>query len=147
MSSRSNSAGKMMLQMLGVFAEFERGGFDGVMVDLMKEGYEDYRWAYTIRKVDLAMAGDLGSMADDLEGSGVGPSAVSDADQVQDNRMDLGDVGFSDDMLADYLDPYIREVVVLVWWGESSEDEENRVELTTHFINPSGIVTPGGVPQ
>ena len=32
---------------------------------------------------------------------------------------------------------------VRVWWGDN-EEENDQVELTTHIINPTGVVTEGG---
>jgi hypothetical protein len=43
-------------------------------------------------------------------------------------------------MISEYLGAYIREVRVLVWWGEN-EDSVDQVELLTHIINPSGAVS------
>jgi hypothetical protein len=57
--------------------------------------------------------------------------------------MDLGDLGFSPEMVSDHLAKFIREVRVLVWWGEN-EDETDQVELTSHIINPTGVVSEGG---
>ncbi len=99
------------------------------------EELEDYRWAYVIREIDLSMAADLGAMAEGFMGD-----AMSDEQANQVDSPDLTDIpGFSDDMLADMLNPYLREVRVLVWWGEN-EDELDQVEIVTHAINPSGAV-------
>ena len=64
---------------------------------------------------------------------------------VPHHQMDLSDVGVSGDMISEALSPYIREGRVLVWWGEN-EDETDQVELVTHIVNPSGQVTPAGLP-
>ncbi len=107
--------------------------WDGYDLD---EAVQDYRWAYVIREIDLTMAADLGSMAEGMMGD-----ALPDDAPAQVDSPDITDVpGFSDDMLADMLNPYIREVRVLVWWGEN-EDELDQVELVTHAINPSGVVS------
>ncbi len=117
----------------------EDGDFDDL--DDVWEGYdldeavEDYRWAYVIREIDLSLAADLGGMAEGLMGD-----AMPDEAESSSESLDLTDVpGFSDDMLADMLNPYIREIRVLVWWGEN-EDELDQVEIVTHAINPSGVV-------
>jgi len=107
--------------------------WDGYDLD---EAVQDYRWAYVIREIDLTMAADLGSMAEGMMGD-----ALPDDAPAQVDSPDITDVpGFSDDMLADMLNPYIREVRLLVWWGEN-EDELDQVELVTHAINPSGVVS------
>ena len=44
------------------------------------------------------------------------------------------------------LKPYIREVRVLIWWGEEPEegaDCEDCIELVTHVANPTGEVIAG----
>ena len=42
-------------------------------------------------------------------------------------------------MITEMLATYIREVRVLVWWGDN-EDELDQVELVTHIINPTGEI-------
>ena len=48
----------------------------------------------------------------------------------------------SPEMITEMLSPYIREIVVRVWWGDN-EDGVDQVEFTTHAVNPSGVVIPG----
>jgi prepilin-type N-terminal cleavage/methylation domain-containing protein len=101
--------------------------------------FSDYRWAYTIREVDLQV-GDLSEMADTLGGMS---GEQGDTDPQQ---RDLSDVGFQPDMLSEMLRPYIREIRVLVWWGKEDPDMdegcEDCIELVTHIINPSGTIIP-----
>ena len=61
-------------------------------------------------------------------------------EDLQNNTFDLSDIGITPDMISDQLNDYIREVRVRVWWGENKE-EMSQVELLTHVINPSGVVT------
>ena len=45
--------------------------------------------------------------------------------------------------LTEMLAPFIREVRVVVWWGDSMDEAEERgdqVVLTGHVINPTGVV-------
>ncbi len=106
--------------------------WDGYDLD---EAVSEYRWAYVIREIDLSVAADLGSMAEGMMGDALPDDAPTT------DTPDITDVpGFSDDMLADMLNPYIREVRVLVWWGEN-EEELDQVEIVTHAINPSGVVS------
>lgn len=108
------------------------------------DSFTDYKWAYAIREVDLQI-GDITSAADELEGAGFGPQ--TEEGQEQADQRDLTDMGFQPDMISDMLKPYIREVRVLVWWGEEEPDLEEGcdscIELVTHVINPSGQVIPG----
>ena len=111
----------------------------GSNLDLDDE-FEDYKWAYTIRKIEMNMPADMGGMMDDMMGSGYyGDQSQNEA--VQDNQMDLGDIGISSDMITEYLSDYIREVRVMVWWEEDFEESGDFVELLTHVVNPSGVVT------
>lgn len=121
----------------GVFGEFLPGAMDGKFGDINEDAFEDYHWAFTIRQIDLSLAGDMGQMADDLQGSGLGPPTSDTTPQVTDQRTDMTDMGISPDMIADYLNPYIREVRVLVWWGDN-EEELDQIEIVTHVVNPSG---------
>lgn len=136
----------------GLFADFMPGSFDGNFDELNDDRFASFKWAYTVRKIDFSLGGDLEGMADTLSGAGLGPQDELQKEQMEEgqegqDQMDLGDVGVSADMITDYLSPYIREVRVLVWWGEN-EDEEDQVEIVTHLINPSGqIAPPPGVPQ
>ena len=70
----------------------------------------------------VVLAGDLGGLTEDLSGSGYFGDKNTEA--VQDNTMDLGDIGISPDMISDYLSDYLREVRVLVRWG-AHEDEDD----------------------
>ena len=85
---------------------------------------------------------NLGDVAGDLAGNGYfGEDKGSEMDVG--GAPDLGDLGISPDMVSDHLSKFIREVRVLVWWGDN-EDETDQVELTTHIINQSGVVTENG---
>jgi prepilin-type N-terminal cleavage/methylation domain-containing protein len=109
----------------------------------------DYRWAYTIRQIELTMPDDLTGTASDLIGQGYMGTDVQDAAETTDlgeESLDLTDLGLSSDMVTDQLSSYIREVRVFVWWSEEQDDEGNyidSVELVTHVINPSGFVVQG----
>ena len=127
----------------------EEGDFDnlgseefrgsGVQIDFGEE-VQDFKWAYTIRKVEINMPADATSMMGDMLGMGGDDDQVNNQD-VQNNKMDLGDLGISSDMITDYLSDYIREVRVMVWWSKEFEESGEYVELVTHMVNPSGIVT------
>lgn len=116
--------------------EFRGSGYN---LDL-KDTFDDYKWAYTIRKIEMNMPADMGGMMDDMMGSGYYGDQSQNED-VQNNQMDLGDIGISSDMITEYLSDYIREVRVMVWWEEDFEETGDYVELLTHVVNPSGVVT------
>jgi prepilin-type N-terminal cleavage/methylation domain-containing protein len=114
---------------------------------------DDYYWAYTVRRIEISIPSDLGGMTEDLMGSGYFGDQPNNED-VQNNQMDLGDLGISPDMISDYLSDYIREVRVMVWWGDREPPKvdkegnlpDNQVELLTHVINPTGVVSTADDP-
>jgi prepilin-type N-terminal cleavage/methylation domain-containing protein len=125
----------------GDFDDFGSEEFRGSGVNLDYEDLlDDYKWAYTVRKIEMNMPADMGSMTDDLMGSGYFGDQSQNED-VQNNQMDLGDIGISSDMITEYLSDYIREVRVMVWWSEDYEESGDYVEILTHVVNPSGVVT------
>lgn len=125
----------------GDFDDFGSEEFRGSGVNLDYEDVlDDYKWAYTIRKIEMNMPADMGSMTEDLMGSGY-LGDQSQNEDVQNNQMDLGDIGISSDMITEYLSDYIREVRVMVWWHEDFEETGDYVEILTHVVNPSGVVT------
>jgi len=113
-----------------------RGSGSNLDID---DEFDDYKWAYTIRKIEMNMPADMGGMMEDMMGDGYGEQSQNQA--AQDNQMDLGDLGISSDMITEYLSDYIREVRVMVWWEEEFEETGDYVELLTHVVNPSGVVT------
>ena len=108
----------------------------------------DYRWAYTVRQIELTMPEDLTGTASDLIGQGYIPGAeeMTEESSLGEESLDLTDLGLSSDMVTDQLSSYIREVRVFVWWSDEQDEEGNyidSVELVTHVINPSGFVVAG----
>jgi prepilin-type N-terminal cleavage/methylation domain-containing protein len=113
------------------------------------DNLDDFYWAYTIRRIEINLPSDLGGLSSELTESGY----LGDQQQETDNgQMDLGDLGITPDKITEYLADYIREVRVLVWWGEKKsrseikdrnpdEEPDNQVELLTHIINPTGVVS------
>ena len=130
----------------GDFAEYGAEDFRAEAGDIdLAESLEDYRWAYTVRQVELTMPDDLGGTATDLMGQGYFGTDVEEGatDALGGESLDLGDLGVSSDMIADRLSNYMREVRVFVWWSDEQDEEGNyidSVELVTHVINPSGFV-------
>ena len=107
--------------------------------DDLKDQLENYKWAYTVRKIELQIPTDLQSMAGNLADGGY--YGDQQTNNLQDNTFDLGDLGITPEKISDHLSNYMREVRVRVWWGEDEKDTESQVELLTHVINPSGMVT------
>jgi len=112
---------------------------NGLNLDL-GDSLEKFKWAYTIRTIEMSLPTDVGGMMGDMNGAGY-YGDQSENEQMQDNQMDLGDIGVSQDMITDYLSDYIREVRVMVWWSEDYEESGDVVEITTHVVNPSGVVS------
>jgi prepilin-type N-terminal cleavage/methylation domain-containing protein len=135
--------GEMDIEEDGDFADYGSEDFrgDDLHLNLQPEDVEGLQWAYTVRKIEIALP-NIGDMAGDLAGNGYfGSDKGSEMDVG--GAPDLGDLGISPDMVSDHLAKFIREVRVLVWWGKN-EDQTDQVELTTHIINPSGAVSEGG---
>ncbi len=120
----------------------EEGDFDDYQVEGLEIDFEiddlgEYKWAYTFRQIDISMAMDVGNMMGDLDEGGYFGEEEETSDA---SSPDLGDMGVDPDMIADYLGDYIREVRVIVWWGDN-EDDLDQVELISHTVNPTGAVT------
>ncbi len=121
----------------GDYEDFGEEEFRGESLHLeMEEELLDYKWAYTVRAIELNLPPDLFSMADQLAGSGYWDEEKTENMDTS-GAPDLTAFGISPDMISEYLADYIREVRVLVWW---SEDEDDRIELIHHVINPRGVV-------
>lgn len=125
----------------GDFDDFGSEEFrgSGIRLDIEDE-YDDFKWAYTIRSIEINIPTDMGAMMGDMVGSGY-YGDQSENDNVNNNQMDLADIGISPDMISDYLSDYIREIRVMVWWNEDYEESGDFVEITTHVVNPTGVVT------
>ena len=131
----------------GDFSDFGAEDFRADVGDIdIAATLGDYRWAYTIREIELTMPDDLTGTATDLIGEGYLGDDMTVPDQMTDDSLDLGDLGLSSDTVTDQLSSYIREVRVLVWWSDEQDEDGNyidSVELVTHVINPSGFVVAG----
>jgi prepilin-type N-terminal cleavage/methylation domain-containing protein len=134
----------------GDFQDYGAEDFRADVGDIDMEGaLDDYRWAYTIRQIELTMPDDLTGTATDLINQGyLGEDVKSsyEASETDEESLDLSDMGLSSDMVTDQLSNYIREVRVMVWWSDEQDEEGNyldSVELVTHIINPSGFVISG----
>ena len=124
----------------GDFGDF--GSEDWRQTNLqIDEDLERFKWAYTIRRIEMDFPSQLGSLTEDLGASGY--FGDQNNEDVQNNTMDLGDLGISPDMITEYLSNYIREVRVRIWWGEEP-DGDDQLEILTHIINPTGVVTESG---
>lgn len=124
----------------GEYSDFGSDGQFG-QADFTGE-YDEFSYAWTVRKVDMQI-GDAAQAITDLQEMGVSPSGN---EQQQDNSMDASMLSafMSPEMLNEMLSPWMREVRVVVWWGEDPGDLESDlscescVELVTHIFNPSG---------
>ncbi len=131
----------------GSFEEFGDNGEFGDVVDFEGE-YDDYGYAWTVRKVEMQLGDVAGTLEDlqqsgDLDQSTTGTTSTAD-DAGVDSSMFTSLL--SPDTINDTLSPWMREVRVIVWWDEDPGEQEgeticeNCVELVTHVFNPSGKV-------
>lgn len=123
----------------------ESGDFDDLgdeQLDLeFGEELDEYHYEWSIAQIDIGLAGDIASMAEDLSGTGLLPESDAEGGGLQENAPDLGSLGISNEMISEMLGRYIREVRVRVWWGDDSDEAEDRgdeVILTTHVTDPAG---------
>lgn len=131
----------------GDFEDFGEEEFrgDGLQVDMADE-LADFHFAYTVRRIELDLPTNLGDVAGQLGDANYGSFGTA-----QEEGADFGGMpdmsGFiQPEMLTEYLSDYIREVRVVVWWGDN-EDGTDQVELVHHVINPSGAVASAGPQQ
>lgn len=122
----------------GDFEDFGGEDFRGEEVDVeLGDALDDYHWAYTVRRIELSLPADLMGTAGDLAGTGYwGEDNAQNVSTA--NAPDISDF-ITPDQITEQLSGYIREVRVLVWWGEN-EEELDQVELVSHAINPTGEV-------
>lgn len=129
----------------GDFSDFSEEDFRGTEgLDLeLGDRLESFRFAYTIRQIEFDLPPDLGGAMETLGANDYFPTSGSEkAEGVNMNQAAqpgqdmLGDM-LSPDVLSTQLSPYIREVRVIVWWGDN-EEKTDQVELLTHVINPTG---------
>lgn len=135
----------------GSFESFGDDGSYGDVVDFEGE-YDDYSYAWTIRQVDMEI-GDIAGTMEDMQQSGLLPQQSDEQKSAQESSgMDPSMLSsfLSPDQLNDMLSPWMREVRVVVWWGDDPGDLEadtecdRCVELVTHVFNPSGKVFGNG---
>ena len=122
--------------------DFEDYEFEELDLDFGEE-YINYKWAWTVRKIELDMVADIAGMGEDLAGAGYFGDEGGEADFS--GAPDLGDMGVQPDMITDMLGAYIREARVIVWWGAGDPEDKDfvdKIEITSHVINPTGMITP-----
>lgn len=131
----------------GTFEEFGDNGEYGDVVDFEGE-YDDYGYAWTVRKVEMEL-GDIGGTLEELQQSGeLEQSSTGTTSTADDAGIDSSMFSsfLSPDTINDTLSPWMREVRVIVWWGEDPGEQEGEsdcedcVELVTHIFNPTGKV-------
>jgi prepilin-type N-terminal cleavage/methylation domain-containing protein len=131
---------------------YEEGDFSDLGDDALDMEFgsalEDYHWEYGISEIDIDMLGDIATMSQDLDkalgnGEHDGPAVPQPAGNPAIEA--LSAFAFGPEQLTEMIGPFIREVRVRVWWGEDSEkaeEEGNEVVITTHAINPTGMLPP-----
>ncbi len=134
----------------GSFEDFGDEGEYGEVVDFEGE-YDDYGYAWTVRPVEMEL-GDIAGTMEDLQQSGVTGQSGDATTTADDAGVDssLFSSFLTPEAMSEMLSPWMREVRVVVWWGDDpgdlEEEElcENCVELVTHVFNPSGTVFNAG---
>ena len=99
----------------GDFNEFGNEEFRGESLHVeMGDQLADFHWAYTVRKIEMTLPGDIWGMATDLADNGYWSEDKTENMDVS-GAPDLSAFGITPDIIADYLSDYIREVRVRVW--------------------------------
>jgi prepilin-type N-terminal cleavage/methylation domain-containing protein len=133
------------------YGSFEEFGEDGTWGEGVSFGgqFDAFSYAYVIRKVELSLGDStdaISEMAHTSSSGGDDESSTSSAfDNVESSSGDLTSL-VSGDALSEMLDPYVREVRVVVWWGNEPEDYEtcdNCIQLVTHVVNTSANLSLG----
>ncbi|MSQ00705.1 MAG: type II secretion system protein [Myxococcales bacterium] len=136
----------------GSFEDFGDNGEYGEVVDFEGE-YDEYGYAWTVRPVEMELgdiAGTLEELSKDNESSGSSSTSTADDAGVD---ASLFSAFLTPEAMSEMLSPWMREVRVVVWWGddpgdlEADELCESCVELVSHVFNPSGTVAIAGVSQ
>ncbi len=136
----------------GSFEDFGDNGEYGEVVDFEGE-YDEYGYAWTVRPVEMELgdiAGTLEELSKDNESSGSSSTSTADDAGVD---ASLFSAFLTPEAMSEMLSPWMREVRVVVWWGDDPGDLEaddlceNCVELVSHVFNPSGTVTVAGLSE
>lgn len=123
----------------------DKGDFDDFGNEVLNlqfgDDLEDFHWEYLVQEIDLELAGDLLGTINQLTGQFGGDNATGAQDMEIPGvgGMDALSAFVSPEMITDLLDPYLREVRVVVWWGDDVEEAEelgNQVELVQHISVP-----------
>jgi prepilin-type N-terminal cleavage/methylation domain-containing protein len=135
---------------------YEVGDFDDLGDEALDMEFgpelEDYHWEYAITEIDIEMLGDIATMTQELDQS-LGPADAGEGGMPAANNPALDALsafGFGPEQLTEMIGPFIRELRVRVWWGDDSERAEEEgweVVITTHAINPTGMLPPTAAAQ
>lgn len=128
----------------------DQGDFDDFgdeALDLELATLDEYHWEILVTEVDIQFAGGLSGAVGNLAGS-----MGFDTTQLPGGGLpDLSAFGISEESIAQYLQPFVREVKVRVWWGDDLDEAEelgNEVILTRHVIDKdASFISSGAPPQ
>lgn len=130
--------------------DFEELGDEGLNIEF-GEDLDEYHFVWCVSLIDLQLAGDITSMAEGLGGSGYFGEQENASEAATSGGlpqgMSLESFGISNEQISETLSNYIREIRVVVWWGESYDQAEERgdlVEIVGHSVNPTGAVQSTG---
>jgi prepilin-type N-terminal cleavage/methylation domain-containing protein len=117
--------------------DFDEFGDEAFNLEFRDE-FEEFHYEWWVSEMDLAIAGDILSMASEASGEeGQDERGVGAAGAGTDAVMGM----LSGDLLTQQIGRYFREVRVRVWWGEDSKQAEefgNEVVLIGHISDPRG---------
>ncbi len=137
-TEKSNFLARQKLSeiLLSIEQDIARGAFPDEKEEngTFEKPFEDYKWSYTVRKVQLPV---LQLPAEMMEGTGA-PSPESIAAATGGSGGD-GVVGMAANSMAQVvtkkISEAIREIQVTITWGEGGEGDEEKMVVTTHIAN------------
>ncbi len=115
---------------LSLDEEVARGVFPDEKAEsgTFKEPYEDYKWSYTIRKVEIPVV----QPSSDQSQVSLGQPSSTGATPNQAGADVLGAANSMAQMVAKKISESIREMKITVSWGDN-ESEMQKIVITTHL--------------
>jgi prepilin-type N-terminal cleavage/methylation domain-containing protein len=138
---------RLMLEVEGFQEEelYEEGEFDEFgdeALDIEFADLDAYKWEWLVTEIDMDQLEEIFGIVEDFAADVSEDNDEADGASIP----DLASLGVSNESIGLMMARYVREVRVRVWWGDDSEQAEERgteVVITTHAVNPSG--SSGGV--
>ncbi len=89
--------------------------------------FDDYRWSYTIKKVEIPI----------VSGGGGGGGGEKSGDSGESGQPDLAVIQDQMKVVTDEISKLTREVQLTVYWGDKNDplEKQPHMTVTTHWVN------------